>query len=77
MNPKGGMFLFRALGGLGNEGQQGQKMKKFWKKISKIFLMRFLLARWLHEVHFLSMFSPHFMNLKKQIRFVAYLLFNH
>ena len=31
MNPKGGMLLFRALGGARNEGRQGQKMKKFSK----------------------------------------------
>jgi hypothetical protein len=29
---KGGMFLFPALGGLGDEGRHGKKMKKFWKK---------------------------------------------
>ena len=29
----GGMLLFRALGGIGDEGRHGQKMKKFWEKI--------------------------------------------
>ena len=38
VNPKGGMLLFRALGGARNEGRQGQKMKKFWKKFSKILI---------------------------------------
>ncbi len=39
LTPKGGMLLFRALGGLWDEGRQGQKMKKFWKKISKILIV--------------------------------------
>ena len=38
VNPKGGMLLFRALGGARNEGKHGQKMKKFWKKFSKILI---------------------------------------
>jgi hypothetical protein len=36
---KGGMLLFPALGGLGDEGRHGQKMKKFWKKNSKILIV--------------------------------------
>jgi hypothetical protein len=29
VNPKGGMLLFPALGGIGDEGRHCQKMKKF------------------------------------------------
>ena len=39
VNPKGRMLLFWALGGLGDEGRHGRKMKKFRKKISKIFIL--------------------------------------
>ena len=39
VNPKGGMLLFRALGGLGDECRHGRKMKKFWKKFWQILIV--------------------------------------
>ncbi len=39
MTPKGGMLLFRALGGLGDEVRHGQKAKKFSEIISQILIV--------------------------------------
>jgi hypothetical protein len=36
---KGGMLLFPALGGLGDESRHGQRTKKFWIKFSKILIV--------------------------------------